>query len=52
MVELSWEVEVAARELRVGNQRPGGDAASVGPGRESREKNEEKMKAWGIDRKT
>lgn len=51
VVELSWEVEMALRELRVGNQSPGGEAASVGPGGESREKNEEKMEAWGTDRK-
>lgn len=49
-MELSWEV--AVREPCAGNQNPRGEAASVGPGGESREKNEEKTEAWGTDRKT
>lgn len=47
--ELGWAV--AVRELRVGNQSPGGEAASAGPGGESRDKNEGKTEVWGTDRK-
>lgn len=52
VVELSWEVQVAVRELRVGNQSPGGEAASIGPGGESREKNEEKTEVGALIEKS